>query len=111
MWMRQIQKNADEHIRCILLANKCDIQGDERKVSKEEGEKLAAHYQLPFFETSAKANLNVIESFNKLSEDLLDLIEEIGVDNLAGVSSGKRNSRKLKSKNHSSDNKKGGCKC
>ena len=76
-----------------------------------EGQRLAAQYQLPFFEISAKENINVVEAFNKLSEDVLDLIEEIGVDNLAGVSSGKRNSRKLKSKNHSSDNKKGGCKC
>ena len=99
MWMRQIQKNADKHNRCILLANKCDIQEEERKVSKEEGEKLAAHYQLPFFETSAKANINVIPAFNKLSEDLLDLIEEVGVDNLAGVSSGKMNKKRLNTKN------------
>ncbi len=94
------------------MANKCDVKGEERKVSKEEGEKLAAHYQLTFFETSAKANINVIPAFNTLSEELLDLIEEIGVDNLAGVSSGKRKyTKKLNKKNLSSGKEKGGCKC
>ena len=58
MWMKQIKSNADEHICLVLLGNKCDLE-EERVVTKEEGEDLAASYNLPFFESSAKANINI----------------------------------------------------
>ena len=36
---------------------------DQRVVSYEEGRALAAEYGVPFFETSAKDNINVTEMF------------------------------------------------
>jgi GTPase SAR1 family protein len=40
-----------------------------RKVSKEEGEKLASYYNIPFFETSAKEGTNINQSFETIAKD------------------------------------------
>ena len=44
----------------ILIGNMCDLS-DRRVISKEEGQSLADEYGMKFFETSAKANINVEE--------------------------------------------------
>ena len=51
-----------ENSSIVLVGNKCDLT-DEREVSKEEGEAFARRIGCFFFETSAKAGLNVDESF------------------------------------------------
>eukprot|EP01135_Chromosphaera_perkinsii_P008508 Nk52_evm1s1374 gene=Nk52_evmTU1s1374 len=58
-------KDADEVPMCIV-GNKCDLE-DDRVVSKEEGESLAAkHGMCCFLEASAKQKINVDETFRKL---------------------------------------------
>ena len=41
----------------MLIGNKCFTE--DRVVSYEEGQKLADQYEIPFFETSAKENINI----------------------------------------------------
>ena len=52
-------------IPLVVCACMCDRE-DLRKVSKEEGEKLAERMKVPFFETSAATNMNIDEAFRAL---------------------------------------------
>ena len=54
----------------MLLGNKCDMTNC-RKVTKEEGEKLAAEKGFRFLEISAKNGINVEEAFTYLAGDIL----------------------------------------
>ncbi|XP_063306512.1 ras-related protein Rab-10-like [Pelobates fuscus] len=69
MWMKDIKSKAGEDVEVVLLGNKCDKE-DERKVSKERGEKLAWEFGMPFFETSAKENINIDKAFLMLSDSI-----------------------------------------
>jgi len=40
-------------------------------VSREEGEELAAHFNMPFLETSAKATTNVEEAFVTMTKEIM----------------------------------------
>uniref|UniRef100_A0A8C5QLQ8 Ras-related protein Rab-1 n=1 Tax=Leptobrachium leishanense TaxID=445787 RepID=A0A8C5QLQ8_9ANUR len=67
LWMKDIKTKSGEDVEVVLLGNKCDKE-DERQVSKERGEKLAWECGIPFFETSAKDNINIDKAFLILSE-------------------------------------------
>jgi len=56
--MNDIDKFAKEGVLKILVGNKSDLQ-DKRQVSYERGKELAEHYNIPFFETSAKSSENI----------------------------------------------------
>jgi small GTP-binding protein len=59
-------KGGKESVILLLAGNKCDLK-DDRKVSEEDGKTLAKEYATPlFYETSAKANINVKEIFDQL---------------------------------------------
>ena len=45
---------------------------EERKVKFEEGELLAKEFNMKFFETSARDNINVNELFDSLTKDILN---------------------------------------
>jgi len=60
-----IQVKEREHYPIVLCGNKCDLE-KERKVTTEEGREKAKEWEVPFFETSAKARINVEESFFQL---------------------------------------------
>ena len=68
-WVSQIRENTTEKIKITLVGNKIDEE-DLRKISFDEGQKLAAEYDLKFFETSAKKNLRVSEVFNYITEEI-----------------------------------------
>jgi small GTP-binding protein len=70
-WFEQINTNAPKIAKTILFGNKSDMK-DERKVSKEEGEKYAKDNELTFFEVSAKDGSNVNEAFEHLVKDILN---------------------------------------
>ena len=73
-WMRQIEQNCSRQIDMLLVGNKCDIDehdDDLRRVSTEQGVELAAEFGIPFFETSAKKNINVDECFDRVAKDIL----------------------------------------
>jgi small GTP-binding protein len=47
----------------VLVGNKYDMATKHRQVSLEEGQRVAEHYNIPFYEISAKKNINVDEVF------------------------------------------------
>ena len=72
-WLNEININAPKNVKVILIGTKCDL---DRKISKEEGEKIAQENNIKFFETSAKENINVKETFECLTMDILNFVEE-----------------------------------
>lgn len=68
-WVKQIETNAQNNVCKVLVGNKCDRE--DRKVTFEEGSKLAAEFNMKYFETSAKTNHNVNETFSYLTKDIL----------------------------------------
>mmetsp|Transcript_116384 Transcript_116384/g.163614 ORF Transcript_116384/g.163614 Transcript_116384/m.163614 type:complete len:202 (+) Transcript_116384:106-711(+) len=50
----------------VICGNKCDLGEEYRKVSTTEGQDLAKSFNVPFFETSALARVNVDEAFFEL---------------------------------------------
>ena len=64
-WLNKINENI-ANIPIIILGNKCDLK-NERKVTKEEAENFAKNLNLPYFETSAKENINIKESIEALA--------------------------------------------
>jgi small GTP-binding protein len=69
-WVKQIEQNAQNNVCKVLVGNKCDK--DDRKVSFEEGAKLAKEFNMQFFEASAKTNYNVNETFTYLTREILN---------------------------------------
>jgi len=78
-WLNDIKVNGAKDIVCILIGNKKDLE-EQRKVSFEEGKKLAEDNQLLFLETSAKTAENVNECFLLSAEKIIDNIQKNGVD-------------------------------
>jgi len=61
-------KDVDE-IPLVLCGNKADLES-QRQVSKTEGMDLARSFNCPFFETSAKARINVEEVWFELVREV-----------------------------------------
>ena len=68
-WIKQIEQNAQNNVCKVLVGNKCDKS--DRVVSFEDGKKLAQDFGMEFFETSAKSNINVSETFTFLTKEIL----------------------------------------
>merc|ERR1719362_580905 len=68
-WVKQIDLNAQNNVCKVLVGNKCDRE--DRKVTFEEGQKLATEFNMKYFETSAKTNHNVNETFTFLTKNIL----------------------------------------
>ncbi|XP_040829487.1 ras-related protein Rab-26 isoform X2 [Ochotona curzoniae] len=68
-WLTEIQEHAQHNVVLMLLGNKVDST-QERVVKREDGEKLAKEYGLPFMETSAKTGLNVELAFTAIAKEL-----------------------------------------
>ena len=98
-WMEGVRSstNEDDDFPCVLVGNKCDL--DERKVSKEEGEKIAQQYGISFFETSNKDGTNVEEAAFELVNKIIQN-KEIKIN---------RDTFKLKRKFSKSNHKKSCC--
>lgn len=82
-WVTEYQQKVGENgNRVVVMGNKVDLAGSpkvdprtkkpyERQVTAEEGKNFADSIRSPFFETSAKDNLNIDESFAMLVDLIL----------------------------------------
>eukprot|EP01084_Bolivina_argentea_P268014 455118_1 len=68
--IRKIEKHASDSVKKILIGNKSDM-ADDRIITKERGQDLADEYGIEFFETSAKTNTNVKESFFAIATNII----------------------------------------
>eukprot|EP01084_Bolivina_argentea_P284695 487989_1 len=69
-WMRNIEQHTTSNVQLVLIGNKCDLNED-RVISLEQGQQVAKEYSVEFFETSAKSDQNVQESFVQLAMNIL----------------------------------------
>lgn len=53
----------------VILGNKCDLEKD-REVAMAEAKQFAESIEAPFYETSAKARINVEEGFYQLVREI-----------------------------------------
>ena len=60
-WLNEIKEEISDKVSIILIGNKIDNE-NQRKITKEQGEKLANEVNIPFFETSAKTGEGINES-------------------------------------------------
>lgn len=75
-WINDIKMYAHKKVRLVLVGNKCDLSN--RRITEEEGKKLADDFGMHFFETSAKTNQNVSEVFTFLTKEILKNNEKTG---------------------------------
>lgn len=55
----------------MIVGNKCDME-DKRVVPTERGQEVARHHGIPFFETSAKTNVNITPAFYDMTRRILE---------------------------------------
>ncbi|CAG9329442.1 unnamed protein product [Blepharisma stoltei] len=84
-WMQQIKMHANKNPAKVLVGNKCD-RPDE-KISTEQGEALARELGIKFFETSARTNICVNETFYHIAKDIKNKIlgEALGATRIIRV--------------------------
>ena len=83
-WLNDLKSQANEDVRIFLVGNKADLEED-RKVTKEEGEKYKLEQHLDMFmETSAKTGQNarnvLVEAAKILYNDYLKFDENTAVN-------------------------------
>jgi len=67
-WVRQIKNHAGDNIPKILLGNKCDL---EIKVAQSAIDDVCKEFGFIYFETSAKINRNIGESFFHIAREIV----------------------------------------
>lgn len=68
-WLTEIHEYAQQDAVLMLLGNKADSTHD-RVVKREDGERLAKDFGVPFMETSARSGLNVELAFTAVAKEL-----------------------------------------
>lgn len=103
-WIKTI-RNINESIPIILIANKCDKK-DDRIVSFNEGDEIAAKNNMTFVECSAMTGINIKDCFDKMAEMIFNNFKNkphtLNDDELMFENMGNRESITYKDKN---DNK------
>ena len=114
-WIVAVQQNCEAGAATLLIGNKCDLT-DERAVTREEAEQLAADNNMSYYETSARGNINVQQAF-------VQMIDQVYQNKFAAAAGGEpvapesRGTIKLGRSSHAAANqtqaegkaKKGGC--
>jgi GTPase SAR1 family protein len=71
--MTEINKNAPEGTKVVLVGNKCDLI-QQRIVDSAEARTFAEKNNLKYVETSAKDGSGVQDAFRSLTEDILTVV-------------------------------------
>ena len=72
-WIEDVKAYSNTEINIVIVGTKCDRL--DRKVTEEEGKKLADELGVRYFETSAKTGYNVNEAYNFLIKEIIDNIK------------------------------------
>uniref|UniRef100_A0A671QK24 small monomeric GTPase n=1 Tax=Sinocyclocheilus anshuiensis TaxID=1608454 RepID=A0A671QK24_9TELE len=64
-----------DNAQVLLVGNKCDMD-DERVVASERGRQLSEHLGFEFFEASAKDNINIKQTFERLVDIICEKMSE-----------------------------------
>ena len=75
-WINEIKEEISLNVSIVLIGNKID-NVKERKITKEQGDKLASEIGVKFFETSAKTGEGVNESVFFLVKKIFDNDPEV----------------------------------
>jgi len=59
-----------DSVPIMIVGNKCDVQGAQRRISEEQGKKLASELKGGFVETSARENKNVAKAFEMMIAEI-----------------------------------------
>jgi len=81
-WLQEVDRYACENVNKMIVGNKSDLSV-RRTVETSTGKEFADSYGYPFFETSAKGNTNVEQTFLSIADLILNRIE----GNLSATSS------------------------
>ncbi|KAG8516154.1 Ras-related protein Rab-3C [Galemys pyrenaicus] len=87
----QIKTYSWDNAQVILVGNKCDME-DERVISTERGQHLGEQLGFEFFETSAKDNINVKQTFERLVDIICDKMSE-SLETDPALTAAKQNTR------------------
>lgn len=68
-WLNELKQNVNNDITVTLVGNKSDLV-HLRAVTHEEGQALAAKYNMKFIETSALDSTNIEPAFHGLVEGM-----------------------------------------
>ena len=93
-WLEQVKENSPEGTIIYLIGNKCDDENN-RVISKNKGEELAKKYNIKFYETSEKKNINVEKIFIYIPTEINNRDESLESTNIVlGRNNSQKNSRK-----------------
>jgi len=73
-WYEEVMKYADPHKPVFVLVGNKDDQSRQRQVTKEEGMQFARNHNMDYIETSAKSGHNVEDTFQRLSQRILQMV-------------------------------------
>ena len=76
--IQQIKELSLENPVILLVGNKLDLT-EQRAVSNEDAMKLASSMGATYFETSAKDDTNVNESFQYLVDAITEMMQKLSV--------------------------------
>mmetsp|Transcript_22347 Transcript_22347/g.31576 ORF Transcript_22347/g.31576 Transcript_22347/m.31576 type:complete len:208 (-) Transcript_22347:65-688(-) len=74
-WIQDVHTYAENNVSLVLIGNKYDLK-DERVIPEEQGRAVAEEFGIPFWETSAKADVNVNEAFSSLVTQVCERLAE-----------------------------------
>lgn len=75
-WIQNIEQHASDNVNKILVGNKADMDESKRAVPTARGQALADEFGIKFFETSAKTNMNVENTFFTIARDIKQRLVE-----------------------------------
>ncbi|CAB1317721.1 unnamed protein product, partial [Coregonus sp. 'balchen'] len=74
-WSTQIKTYSWDNAQVLLVGNKCDME-DERVVAADRGRQLSDQLGFEYFECSAKDNINVKQTFERLVDIICEKMSE-----------------------------------